>query len=93
MNFNFIEMLILVIVLFMFSSNLKLEGQVKSLKASLNQILKHMDLPDYPVTEEIKTLVANNEEIKAIKKARELYGFSLVEGKEYIEALKEEGKE
>lgn len=90
MDLNFIEMLILIIVLFMSASNLKLEGQVKRLKISLDQIAKQVGVSEDPVNKEVKALVDSGEDIKAVKKARGVYGFTLLEGKQYVDGLKSE---
>ncbi len=92
MNYNIVELVTVVVVFFMFVSNLKLEAQVKGLKASLDQVTKQMGLQKHPATDEIKALIVSGKDVKAVKKARELYGFSLVEGKEYIDALKSEAE-
>lgn len=42
---------------------------------------------DFPQNEEIKQLVKEDQAIKAIKKAREIYGYSLIEAKKYIDYL------
>lgn len=43
---------------------------------------------EYPVNEEIKQLIQNGETIKAVKVARELYDYSLVEAKRYVDEFK-----
>lgn len=90
MDLNFIEMLILILVLFLSANVYKLQGQIKGLKYSLDQISKQMDLPNDPANKEVQTLIDTGEDIKAVKRSREIFGFTLLEGKEYVEALKGE---
>ena len=43
---------------------------------------------EYPVNEEVQQLVRDGEVIKAVKLSRELYGYSLLEAKRYVDSLK-----
>lgn len=83
-----VEVLILIVVLYILMTVLKLEGKVNGLKTRLAEISKHVGIKEEAVHPEIKSLVEHDEEIKAVKRARELYGLSLVEAKEYVDKIK-----
>ncbi|AMX00035.1 hypothetical protein [Rummeliibacillus stabekisii] len=87
--------LALIIILFLIALNLwtkvdSLEGRIKGLQYTLKQLTKQSGLPENPVNAALRKLIKEGEDIKAIKKARETLGLSLLEGKEYIDKLKEE---
>lgn len=43
---------------------------------------------DYPINEAIQQLVNEGKIVEAVKKARELYGYSLLEAKHYVDNIK-----
>ena len=92
MDFNIIEILILVIVLYLFSAVIKLDGRIKAMQNKLDRISKQVGMPESPVNPEIMQLIDEGNDVKAIKRARELFGFTLLEGKEYIDDLKTKDK-
>ncbi|SDJ11134.1 hypothetical protein [Salimicrobium halophilum] len=47
--------------------------------------------PDEGTEKEIRQLMEAGEDVKAVKLARERYGFSLIEGKQYIDKKKNAG--
>lgn len=70
----------------------KLEGRIKRMQYTLDQVTKQSGLPENPINDELRKLIKEGEDIKAIKKARETLGLSLIEGKEYIDKLKSDGR-
>lgn len=66
----------------------KLEGSIKRMQYTLDQLTQQSGLPENPINDELRMLIKEGEDIKAIKKARETLGLSLLEGKEYIDKLK-----
>lgn len=88
MELDVIGILTLALVLYLLSTVIRLDGQIKSMKHTLDQISKSVDIPESPIDPEIKRLINENNDIKAIKRARELFGFTLLEGKQYIDNLK-----
>ncbi|WP_186579521.1 hypothetical protein [Aquibacillus kalidii] len=66
----------------------KFEGRVKNMQYTLDQIAKQLEVPENPINDELRELIKDGKEIKAVKKARETLGLSLMEGKEYIDRLK-----
>lgn len=89
---GFIEFFILVAVLYLVLLVVKLEGRLKAMEYKLNQLSKSMDITEGPVDDELRELIHDGYDVKAIKRARETMGLSLLEGKQYIDRLKSEEK-
>lgn len=89
MEITYIGIIVLVVVyLFIVVNKLNiLKARVKSMEITLNQVANHVDMPEHPVNEELRQLVKEGKEVKAVKKAREVFGFSLIEGKKYVDSL------
>lgn len=86
-----IILLIILVVLvgLMASSRMTaMEKRMKRQQATLNQIASHLGIPEPPVHEEVKRLLQDGQDIKAIKAVREELGLSLVEAKQYVDAIK-----
>ncbi|SEM17414.1 hypothetical protein SAMN04487786_1252 [Paenisporosarcina quisquiliarum] len=66
----------------------KLEGRMKRIQYTLDQLNKQHGLPENPINNELRELIKDREDVKAIKKARETLGLSILEGKNYIDKLK-----
>ncbi|RCW76802.1 hypothetical protein [Saliterribacillus persicus] len=66
----------------------KLEGRIKLMQHTLDQVADHLKIPEHPINNELRKLIKEGEDIKAVKKARETLGLSLLEGKQYIDKLK-----
>lgn len=92
MAFHIIEILILIIVLYLFATVIKIDGRIKGMKYSLDQISKGIDIPENPIDPEIKRLINEGNDVKAIKRSRELFGLTLLEGKQYVDDLKVDNK-
>ena len=87
MEFTFIS-IILIIFIYLTAKINKLEQNMKQLKTSLEQVMKEVEIPEHPINGRLYELIQDGKEIKAIKEARASLGLSLIEGKEYIENLK-----
>ena len=70
----------------------KLEGRIKRIQFTLDQLTQQSGLPENPINDELRKLIKDGKDVKAIKKARETLGLSLLEGKEYIDKLKSENR-
>lgn len=92
MGISFIEMLLLIIGIYLMFNILKLNERVKGIKYTLDLISKEVDIQENPINDELRELIHDGNDIKAVKKARETLGLSLVEGKQYVDALKIENK-
>lgn len=88
-----ISLLIVCIVISLLSKVDKLEGRLKSMQYTLAQLANTSGVAENPINEDLRKLIKDGKDIKAIKEAREALGLSLVEGKEYVDQLKFENKE
>ncbi len=66
----------------------KLEGRIKGMQYTLDQLAKQSGIPENPINNDLRKLIKVGKDVKAVKKARETLGLSLLEGKEYIDKLK-----
>jgi ribosomal protein L7/L12 len=80
----------LLIIMNLWAKVSKLEGRIKGMQYTINQLTHQSGLPENPINDELLQFIKKGEDIKAIKKARETLGLSLLEGKEYIDKLKSE---
>lgn len=95
MEFNFTTILLLLIggfLLYLVGKMEKMENDIKGIKSTVDLISKQVGVPEDPVNEELRQLLAEGNDVKAVKRARETLGLSLVEAKKYIDALKQEAK-
>lgn len=92
MEFHILEILILVVVLYLFATVIKIDGRTKAMKYALDQISKGLDIPESAIDPEIKIFINEGNDVKAIKRARELFGLTLLEGKQYVDNLKLKNK-
>ncbi|MBX4150820.1 hypothetical protein [Paenibacillus lautus] len=82
-------MVLVVLVGLMFSSRMTaMEKRMRQQQNTLNQMAKQLGIPEPPVHEEVRQLLADGQDIKAIKIVREELGLSLVEAKQYVDAFK-----
>lgn len=73
----------------------EMNGRIKRLKAKLDRLVKQLNVSTKPNEElhhELRKLLNEGYDIKAVKKVREALGFSLLEAKQYVDALKSEGE-
>ncbi|MGE6204570.1 hypothetical protein [Guptibacillus hwajinpoensis] len=64
-----------------------LSVRMKSMNDHLNRMAQHMDLPEHPINNELRELMKEGKMVEAVKKAREVFGLSLLEAKEYVDGL------
>ncbi len=74
--------------------NNELKKDITHIKHTLDKIAKQVGVPDF-INEELKEtllkLISEGEKIKAVKKYRIATGVGLVEAKQYIDYLSEQG--
>ncbi len=92
MGFYIVNVLILLICLYLLTTVGKLNSRVKSLEYTLKQISKQIDIPENPINNELRQLLNEGNDVKAVKRVRETLGLSLIEAKQYIDVLKLEVK-
>ena len=81
--------MLLVVVVYLMIKISTLQEDLKSIKYKLNRIESQMDLPERPIDKDLRALLQEGKDIQAVKLARETLGLSLLEGKQYVDALKE----
>lgn len=79
---------VLIIVFYLFLRIDMMEKRVKQMHNLLERMEEAADLPEDPLHDELRRMIKQGEEIKAIKLARNKLGLSLIEGKHYIDKLK-----
>ena len=82
----------LVIIIFMLITTVtpklnSLETQIKSLKFTLDQVANQVEVPEHPINDKLRKMLKEGKEVKAIKEARQVFGLSLVEAKQYVDKL------
>ncbi|MGN7478250.1 hypothetical protein ACTHOQ_10355 [Solibacillus silvestris] len=90
MEFSILDALILFICAYLLFTVFDLSNRVKDMQSTLKQMTKQIISPDNPINNELKQLLKEGSDVKAVKRARELFGLSLVEAKQYIDKLKSE---
>lgn len=88
MDVTFWVWIILVGVVYLLFKVLKLESDIKGMKYTLNRIADATTLPENPIDDDLRDLLKEGKDIQAVKLARETLGLSLLEGKQYVDALK-----
>ena len=78
----------LIIIIYLMFKVVSLETRVKQLQSKLKQASKQPIESDHAMDDDLRDLIREGKDIKAVKRAREVFGLSLLEGKEYIDKLK-----
>lgn len=66
-----------------------LEVRMKRMSKRIEQLEAEADLEEPAINEELRRLIAEGQEVRAVKAARVAFGYSLLEAKQYIDGLKE----
>jgi len=64
-----------------------LETRVKSLKFTLDQVAKQVEVPEHPINDKLRKLLEEGKNVQAVKEARQVLGLSLLEAKQYVDGL------
>ena len=86
---SFLVGIFIVAVVYLITKISSLQEDLKNIKYKLNRIESQMDLPENPIDKDLRALLSEGKDIQAVKLARETLGLSLLEGKQYVDALKE----
>lgn len=92
MEYSFVELMTFFVVVILLFMMIKLDGRIKGMKYTLDQIANKIQIPEKPINDELRKLIEAGNDTKAIKLARETLGFSLVEAKQYVDGLKRDRK-
>lgn len=86
-------LLIAFLAFYLFIRLKEMKAQVKVMQRKIVRMENHSGLTEDPLNDELRELIHEGKDVKAVKMAREAWGLSLVEGKQYIDRLKaEEGR-
>ncbi len=66
-----------------------LEVRMKHMSQRIEQLEAEVTLEEPAINDELRRLIAEGQEIRAVKAARVAFGYSLIEAKQYIDGLKE----
>ncbi|MFP8783265.1 hypothetical protein [Planococcus plakortidis] len=66
-----------------------LEVRIKRMSKRIEQLEAEANLEEPAINEELRRLIAEGQEVRAVKAARVAFGYSLIEAKQYIDGLKE----
>ena len=83
---------VLLVIIFLLSTIVidklnRLETRFKSMKATLDQVANQVEVPEHPINDELRKLLKEGKTVQAVKEVREVLGLSLLEAKQYIDAL------
>ncbi|ERN54431.1 hypothetical protein [Alkalihalophilus marmarensis] len=84
---DYIILFILSIILLSMSTT---ERRLKKIEYKLDRISEQVGVTGLPVDDEIRELLKKGQRVEAVKLARDELGLSLVEGKKYVDRLREE---
>ncbi|MGM0896586.1 MAG: hypothetical protein ACQEV0_01725 [Bacillota bacterium] len=65
------------------------EVRMKRMEKRIEQLEAEVNLEEPAINEELRRLIAEGQEVRAVKAARVAFGYSLLEAKQYIDGLKE----
>lgn len=64
-----------------------MEKRIKTMEATIRQFTADGEVTEPAVNDELRKLVAQGKNVEAIKQAREAFGLSLLEAKQYVDSL------
>ena len=82
------DLLLLVLIIYLLTKISKMEHRIKAMSETINRLTDKVKLAEPAVNKELRQLIKEGKEIEAIRRARQEFGLSLVEGKQYIDQLK-----
>ena len=83
-------LLITFLAVFLFIKLNESKHQMKVMQHKLDRLADQSGSAESPVNDDLRKLIKEGRDVKAVKMAREAFGMSLVEGKQYIDRLKAE---
>jgi len=88
MGITILDVVFFVIVIYLLTKISKLEHRIKAMQRTIDQLTSKVKLPEPEINKELRQLIKNGKDVEAIRQARNEFGFSLIEGKQYVEKLK-----
>ncbi|MDC3414752.1 hypothetical protein [Terrihalobacillus insolitus] len=92
MDIPFIDVVLIVGIIYLIIRVGKLEGRIKGMKYSLDQLANKIEVAENPIDDDLRKLLKEGKDVQAVKVAREMLGLSLVEAKQYVDDLTYDGK-
>lgn len=85
---NVIIGILLVAIFILIISVNELKTGMEKMNLTLYRLSKEAGVIDPSIDEELRNLIKEGKRVKAIKKVREAWGFSLLDAKKYVDNLK-----
>lgn len=89
MSISFIDTILILGIIYLLVMVFKMQEHMKGMKSIIGRMRKQMNLLEDPIDDDLRQLIKEGKEAKAVKKAREALGLSLLEGKQYVDVLKD----
>lgn len=88
MGITIIDIVFFIIVIYLLTKISKLEHRIRAMQKTIDQLTSKVKLPEPAINKELRQLVKDGKEVEAIRQARNEFGLSLAEGKQYVDKLK-----
>jgi ribosomal protein L7/L12 len=89
LGITIIDVVFFIIVIYLLLTKIsKLEHRIKAMQNTIDQLTSKVKLPEPAFNKELRQLIKEGKEVEAIRQARNEFGLSLVEGKQYVDKLK-----
>ncbi|PEL13080.1 hypothetical protein [Bacillus sp. AFS017336] len=87
MEYLFVGLLFIIFMLSITNRLNALEKRLKYISTKLDQVAAQVKVPEHPINDELRKLKQDGEIIKAVREARNVFGLSLLEAKQYVDNL------
>jgi len=88
MGITIIDVVFFIIVIYLLTKISKLEHRIKAMQKTIDQLSSKVKLPEPAINKELRQLIKDGKDVEAVRQARNEFGLSLVEGKQYVDKLK-----
>jgi uncharacterized protein YoxC len=88
MGITIIDVVFFIIVIYLLTKISKLEHRIKAMQNTIDQLTTKVKLPEPAINKELRQLLKDGKDVEAVRKARNEFGLSLVEGKQCVDKLK-----
>lgn len=88
MGITIIDVVFFVIVIYLLTKISKMEHRILAMQKTIDQLTSKVKLPEPAINKELRQLIKDGKDVEAIRQARNEFGLSLVEGKQYVDKLK-----
>ena len=88
MGISIFDGIFLIIILYMLTKISKMEHRIQAMQKTIDQLTSKVKLPEPAINKELRQLLKDGKDVEAIRQARNEFGLSLLEGKQYVDKLK-----